>query len=127
MLNRADKAAVNHWRKGIELRPDDLEYLPNLALLLAASWDDSVRNGKDAAKFAEKAVALSGGHDPNILGIQAAAEAEAGHYFKAQAIAGDAIRAADAQQRTELADQIRERLKLYEAGKPYHAPRPERK
>ncbi len=122
-----DAAAAAHWRKAVEQRPKELAYLPNLAWLLASSWDDNVRNGKDAATFAETAVELSGGRDANIVAIQAAAEAEAGRYFKAQAIAGDAIRAAEAQKNTALADQIRERLKLYEAGKAYHAPRPEKK
>ncbi|HKD36725.1 MAG TPA: tetratricopeptide repeat protein, partial [Pirellulales bacterium] len=115
--NYADAAI--HWRAAVAARPDQAGYLRPLAWLLATSPDDSVRNGAEAIKLAEEAVKIAP-DDPEQVGTLAAAYAEAGQFPKAVVRAEQALDLARSKNRSSLADELTDRLRLYRAGKPYH-------
>ncbi len=114
--------AVEQWRIAAELTPNDATLIRNLAWSLAASSDATVRNGAEAVHWAQRAVELTDKDDPNALGILAGAYAEAGQFPKAAETGELALQVANLQGQRELADQLRERIKLYRAGSPYHEP-----
>jgi tetratricopeptide (TPR) repeat protein len=116
--------AIGHWRQAVRLQPNYPAILDQLAWTLATDPDDSVRDGVEAVELAQRAVQLTGGHNPEILSTLAAAESEAGQYPKAVEIAERALDLAASQpNQDEFAAILRSRIKLYEAGFPYHEPR----
>ena len=96
---------------------DDLGY-NNLAWLLATSPDAALRDGRKAVEYAAKACALTGYRRASNLDTLAAAHAENGDFKSAVRWQERAMRALPAQPAEQIAD-YRERLKLYEQGKPY--------
>ena len=134
---RADEAAA-HFQKALELFPENLAVLNNLAprkiallnnfaWLLATFPEASVRNGVKAIELARQAEGLSGGGNPVILGTLAAAYAEAGRFSEAVETARRALNLALARGNTPLADSLRKKIALYEAGLAYreNPPQPE--
>ncbi len=107
-------------REAMRLQPNDAALLNNTAWMLATNPNASVRNGAEAVELAERALKLSGGNEPAILGTLAAAQAEAGRFPEAAATARKALELARQQNNQALADVLRARIALYEAGKPYH-------
>jgi hypothetical protein len=100
--------------------------LNQLAWLLATSPDSGVRRGEEALRLSERAVRLAGGADPGLLDTLAAAQAETGRHREATATARRALALAAAAKDQHLADAVRERLALYEAGGSYREPPPPR-
>ena len=92
----------------------------NLAWLLATAANPALRNGPKAVELAEKAVIATGRNDPVMLHTLAAAYAEDGQFGKAVAAAKDALEIAEANGITALAESLRSKLALYQAGTPYH-------
>jgi tetratricopeptide (TPR) repeat protein len=92
----------------------------NLARVLATSLLASLCNGNQAVKLAQQANQLTGGENPIILSTLAAAYAEAGRFPEAVETAQRALRLAETQSNTTLADAIRSQMKLYQAGLPFH-------
>ena len=82
--------------------------------------DASVRNGAEAVELARRANQLAHNRQPGVLDTLAAAYAEAGRFREALAAANEARRLASQQNNPALADALRARIALYEAGKPYH-------
>ncbi len=111
-------------REAMRLQPNDAAFLNDTAWMLATNPNASVRNGTEAVELAERALKLSGGNEPAILGTLAAAQAEAGRFPEAAATARKALELARQQNRQALADTLRARIALYEAGKPYHEASP---
>jgi protein O-mannosyl-transferase len=115
--NAAD--AVRHWREAVRLKPGNSEYLSDLALVLATSPDREVRNGVEAVDLAKRAVDVSKGKaSANTVAILAAAYAETGNFAQAVATARQASELAIAQHQDALAEQLNDRIKLYQSGKP---------
>jgi tetratricopeptide (TPR) repeat protein len=112
--------AVVQWREAVRLLPNQVVFLNQLAWVLATYPEASIRNGADAVVLAERAVQLSEGQEPAILGTLAAAYAETGRFSRAIQAAERAIAIASARGDTALADVLRARIKLYQAGSPYH-------
>ncbi len=112
--------AVYNYRKALEIRPDWPEVLNNLAWLLAANPDVSVRDGADAVKFAERACELTQNKEAFLIGTLGAAYAEAGRFPEAIRAAEKARDIALAGGQKELAEKNAELLKLYQAGQPFH-------
>jgi protein O-mannosyl-transferase len=125
-LARQAKTAdvLGQHREMIQMNPNDPVLLNETAWMLSANWDPSLRNGEEAVRYAERAVQLTEGKVPTLLGTLAAAYAEAGRFGEAERIAGEAIDLALKQGRRELADSIGAKLELYKARKPFHEPRP---
>ena len=104
----------------MRLQPNDAALPNDTAWMLATNPNASVRNGTEAIELAERALRLSGGNEPAILGTLAAAYAEAGRFPEAAAAARKALELATQQNKRALADALRARLALYEAGRPFH-------
>ena len=66
------------------------------------------------------AAQLSGDREPAVLGTLAAAYAEAGQFAEAAKTARLALEAAGQQNNPSLAESIRGKIALYEAGTPFH-------
>lgn len=113
------KSAVKQYYLILEIEPDYIEAFNNLAWIFATSGDESLSNPSEAIKLAEKACALSKGQSARPLDTLAAAYAAAGNFSEAVKTAEKAIKLAEAADEKDLAWEIRERLELYKAGRPY--------
>ncbi len=118
------REAVTQYREALRLNPDLTGALNNLAWALAASPDDTVRNGTEAIQLAEHACDLTQYRQPVFIGTLAAAYAEAGRFSEAVATAEKAEQLATRAKLTAVAAKNRQLLELYRAGKPYHEPAP---
>ena len=88
--NRIPEAVV-HYRRALELSPDSLDALNALAWILATSADPGVRAPLEALRLAERANRLTGGDDPMVLRILAAAYASTGRLSEASSAAQRAL------------------------------------
>jgi tetratricopeptide (TPR) repeat protein len=113
------RTALAAWRAGLAIDPNHLATLKRVSWLLATAPDPSLRNPTEALALAERAARLTGGQDPSILDILAAAYASAGRFTDAVETATRAQRLAAQQAKQELAAQIQQRLVLYQARTPY--------
>ena len=111
--------ALSERREMLRVRPNDVVLLNATAWLLATDCDASVRNGAEAVSLAQQAAQISGSREPAILGTLAAAYAEAGRFPEAVQTARKAIELAVQRNDQPLAETLRARLALYEAGKPF--------
>ena len=113
-------AALWHFRDAVRLEPNRPIYLNKLARLLATAADPKLRNGPAAVPLAEKANQLSGDGQPEMLDTLAAAYAEAGRFPEAVRTSRKAVDLASSRGQPELAKQLEARMRLYQAGQPYH-------
>jgi protein O-mannosyl-transferase len=114
--------AMEEYTKALQISPENVAALSNLAWLLATSADASLRNGSEAVRLAERADSASSRSEthPTILRILAAAYAEAGQFAEAKKTAQNALQAANMQGNTVLADTLQSDLALYDLGLPFH-------
>jgi len=118
--------AVGRLQRALELDPNDVPSLVFLARLRAAETEAALRNGAQAVSLAERANALTGGDQPAVLEVLAMAYAEVGRFPEAQAAVRKAIAGSGAGD-TNGVGELRERLKLFEASRPFRlAPAHER-
>ena len=134
----ATDQALQSYQKSLELSearaktaPDDSEakwdlavFSNRLAWLKSTCWDDSVRDGKLAVELASKACGLTEWKDLYFLETLAAAYAEAAQFDDAVKWEKKALEQPDVLEPAGL-EQAKAQLKLFEAHKPYHEPRPE--
>ena len=85
------REAVEQYRQVLAVKPNLPETLSNQAWLLATCSDDAVRDGKEAVRLAERACRLTGYKQAPMVGVLAAAYAEAGRFTDAVATAQKAI------------------------------------
>jgi protein O-mannosyl-transferase len=116
------REAVNEYRKLLEVSPDLPEALSNLAWLMATCSDGAVRNGKEAVQLAERACRLTNYKQAPMVGVLAAAYAEAGRFTDAVATARQAIDLATAAGDQQFAAMNQQLLKLYRSDRAYHEP-----
>jgi tetratricopeptide (TPR) repeat protein len=107
------------WREVLRLRPDHVVVLNQTARALATHPEGTIRNGAEAVILAERASKLTGGKEPVILDTLAAAYAESGRFTEAVATAREAEKLAVQTGKQPLAESIRSRIALYEAGTPF--------
>ena len=112
--------AVAQYREALRLRPDLPPALSKMAWILATDGNANFRNGAEAVQLAERLCVVSGSHRTKALDVLAAAYAEDGRFSDAISIAQKAVESASAAGQQEMAKQIQERLKLYQAGRPFH-------
>jgi len=110
---------IRHYRAAVRIRPDFQTAANNLAWLVATARDASLRDPALAVSLAERAAAMSAVPDPSVLDTLAAAYAAAGRYQEAARVAEQALRQVEADGPPAFAAQIRARLALYRAGRPY--------
>ena len=114
--------AIARYRRALEVDPDLVEALNNLAWLLATCPEASLRDGPEAVRLAEKACMLTRFRRTIMVGTLAATLAEAGRFPEAVGAAQRACAlAADEGDRALLA-RNQELLELYRASQPYHEP-----
>ena len=112
------KEAIAHYETAVALGPQDPHSRNNLGWILATSSDAGIRDGAKAIDFAQQAVALSGGREPQFLRTLAAAYAETGRFPDAIAAAQQAAVMAGMQGKRQLAKHVEEDLLLYRAHLP---------
>jgi protein O-mannosyl-transferase len=120
---RRTKDAARIFRHGTERSPTNPRFWHFLAMILATSQDDSVRDGPRALEAAQQANTLLNYADANALAVLAAAEAESGAFKKAVETAHRAMTLIKPESEDALSEQIRTQIALYERGEPYRDPR----
>jgi tetratricopeptide (TPR) repeat protein len=118
------KEAVAQYENAIALAPEDPHSRINMAWVLATAPDASIRDGIKAVEFAQRAVELSGGRDPNFLRALAAAYAETGRFPEAITTAKQAMLIATMQGKSRLAKVLDEDVGLYREHVPLRATKP---
>jgi hypothetical protein len=116
--------AVSHFRTGLRLQPDNRFAANNLAWLLATHPDERIRKPAEALEMVTKINQETGGQIPNILDTLAAAQAATGDFKAAAATAGRALALPGTAQNPQLAAALKERLTLYQKGKPFRVAAP---
>ena len=111
--------ALAHWQKAREIDPGSATATLGAAWLLATTPDASLRNGREALSLAQAARNLAPSDDADMLDTLAAAYAENGQFPRAIALAQQALGLAEKRGNSKMASAIRNRLMLYEAGKPF--------
>jgi tetratricopeptide (TPR) repeat protein len=117
---KQSREAVDRFRLALKAQPDWPESLNNLAWILAANPDATLRNGTEAVMLAEKACKLTDYKEPLLVGTLAAAYAEAGRFTEAVSAAEKARALALAAGKQAIAQRNQDLLALYRAGRPYH-------
>lgn len=110
--NRFEKA-ISHWTEVLKLKPDHLQTINSFAWILATNSQTKYRDPQRAVRLAQKACNLTNFNDPTQLDTLAAAYAADGQFDKAVETAQKALDLAIAQNRKNIADQIKNRLTLY--------------
>ncbi|HKW28020.1 MAG TPA: tetratricopeptide repeat protein, partial [Verrucomicrobiae bacterium] len=115
-----NREAVAQYREALRLNPNLTLALNNLAWVLATSPDETLRNGAEAVRLAERACELTQYAQTAPLATLAAAYAESGRFPEAVTTAEKAEQLANAAGQSAVAAKSRQLLELYRAGKPYH-------
>ena len=110
--------SIAQLEQAVQLAPDDLDVQMNLAWMRATCADAALRNGTAAIEHAQRAVELCGGQRVPAYDVLAAAYAEAGRFPEAVAAARKGLDLAVQQNARPVADTMRGRMALYQAGKP---------
>ena len=100
--------------------PQLVEIQNALAWVLATTPDQPLRNGAKAVEYAERANQLCEEKNPMVLDTLGAAYAEIGKYKEAVQTMQKAVELAKRQGRENFFQQLQERLKLYQAGRPFY-------
>jgi protein O-mannosyl-transferase len=111
--------AAENLTKAIELKPDSVDALNKLAWLFAAVDNVSIHNAQKGIEFAQRGCELTGYNDPMLLDTLAVAYASAGRFDEAKATAEKALSIAKKKGLDNMAADIQNRIKLYQAGQPY--------
>jgi tetratricopeptide (TPR) repeat protein len=112
--------AMDHYKTVLASSPDNARAVQMLAWLQATAPQPVQRNAKEAVELARWACQLTGNRRAEPLDTLGAAYAEAGRFPEAVNAAEKALVIATKQADRKLADAVRSRIALYEAGKPFH-------
>jgi tetratricopeptide (TPR) repeat protein len=118
------RAARDGFQTALDRDPNHLKALVYLARLLAASEDNSLRQASRAVLYAERAATLTGFEQPAVLDILAMAYAEAGRFNDAAKMQQAALELFKPAQDAAAIAAARQRLALYQAGKPFRESAP---
>jgi len=110
--------AIAHWENAVANESDFVAALNNLAWVLAAFPEASIRNGDKALRLADRANQLSRSKDPAVLRTLAAAYAENGRFTEATATAESGLQIANTQGNSGLAKIFEDDLAHYRANTP---------
>ena len=110
--------AIAYYQKALEINPQYVQARANLAWALATSPQTPILKAL-AVKLAQQANQLTGGANPTVLHILAAAYAQNGKFPEAVDTAERSLQLAMDQNNTALAEALRTEIDLYEKGFPY--------
>jgi tetratricopeptide (TPR) repeat protein len=110
--------AIEQFGAELELDPDHLQSLNNLARILATHPDPALRDGERAVELAQRAVAGRGAENPYSQGAMATALAETGRFDEALIAVEQALVLARAAQREALVGQLESERQSYQSGNP---------
>ncbi len=113
------KEAFRCWNKVLELEPEWVGAINNLAWIKATHPDTDIRNPDEAVQLALRACKLTEHNRPDILDTLAVAYAAAGRYGEAIETAQKALGLAEATNQQQLADEIQRHLELFRCSQPY--------
>ena len=113
------REAIGHLERALELDPDAVIVQENLAWTLASVDPAEGGDPQQAVALAERICRLVPSPDDNEWDTLAAAYASAGRFADAAAVADRALQMAAARGKEKEAAEIRHRIKLYRAGKPF--------
>jgi tetratricopeptide (TPR) repeat protein len=119
ILKGQTESAVVQLLKAVALTPDSVSPACNLAWALATSPNAAIRDGERALQLSKHADQLTGGNNPKVLNILAAAEAETGNFSSAVTTAATALQLAREQGNAPLVEILSKEITLYEAGQPF--------
>ncbi len=108
--------AVAHFQEALRIDPQNADACDSLAWVLATVSDASMRDGKRAVEFAQRANQLAKGQNPLFLRTLAAADADLRRFDEAIRNAQAAIKLAQASGQSNLVELLNSDLKLYNAG-----------
>jgi spermidine synthase len=111
--------SIEEYRKVLRLRPNWIEPLNDLAWTLATIRNRELRSSTEALRLAKRSCKYSDYKNPNLLDTLAAAYAAEGSFSEAVATAEKALDLARSSGLEKLANDVRNRLRLYKAGRPY--------
>ncbi len=118
VLRRYDRA-VPLLREAVVGHPEQPETANSLAWILATHPEPAERKPEEAVKLAEQAARLTHRREHAILDTLAAAYAAAGRFDDAKKVVTEAIGLAEEAKQANAVGSYRQRLQLYEVGKPY--------
>jgi len=113
-IQRRDRLALEHYSKALAAVPADALIMARMATIRAESQDLSVRDPSRAKALAERAAQITGGRDPRVLEVLAAAQAASGDFRDAAATARLAATAARALGIAAMASSLDYRAAAYE-------------
>jgi tetratricopeptide (TPR) repeat protein len=110
--------AIAEWQTALDLEPNNTNAECNLAWVFATYPDTAIRDGTKAVKLASRASAATGGNNPRILRLLAAAYAESGLFPEAIEVAERALQLATTQGNFALAEMLQGNIALYRSSTP---------
>jgi tetratricopeptide (TPR) repeat protein len=116
------RAALADYEKGVQMTPGYTFTFLDLAWLLATCPDDTIRDGQKASQYANLAAGAFLNHVSDVSVALAAAQAEQQHYAEAIVLEQEYLKSRPSDSPEN--QQSRERLKLYQAHKPFRSPQP---
>jgi len=122
-LGRLDKTVV-HLTELVRLNQGTVDVLNDLAWLLAAYNKAEFHDPTEAIRLAERACEISKYGNPKTLDTLSVAYASAGRFNDAIAIAKKGLVLAEARNRKDLIEKIKNRLNLYKINQSYTASLP---
>ena len=120
---RAAEAAAQ-FAEALALKADNVQALAGLAWIRATAADSALRNSAEAIRLAERADEATRHQDVTAIDSLAAAYASAGRYEEALRIARAGLSLATAAGQIGAAEQLRQRIELYQKGQPVRMPQP---
>jgi tetratricopeptide (TPR) repeat protein len=110
--------AIAHYQKALEIDPQNVHAGVNLAWALATTPQTPILNAV-AVNLARKANQTTGGANPIILQVLAAAYAQTGDFAGAMETAKRSLELATSQNNTTLANALRTEMEGYQKGLPF--------
>ena len=111
--------AIRILQEAVSVSPNHIGFLQNLAMLLATTPEDHLRDGPEALRFAIRAAEISSYKNPTVLATLAVAHAETGDFTQAIETAQQALQLAQTLHQSDLAGKIRTQIIKYRKGETY--------